>query len=185
MRARCSSPRGTPRVRASVAAVLALLLASGAGGDPPAGDHRATDSERPPDCPGRRGPTATRPVDQGPSIAQPIAQPSAHQAPTPVWAKIGPYGFVWCYPARRPIERPAHAAPVAGYRARLFHMTECPRTPVGDRFAGLDHLITLMGHEGVKFDRATATSIDAGPDGIIASDDVVVIKINYPSGSVE
>jgi hypothetical protein len=67
----------------------------------------------------------------------------------------------------------------AGYRAEVFHMTDCPQNPVGDRFVGLDHLITLMGRQGLKFYQSVTETLVAGPEGIIAVDDTVVIKINY------
>ncbi|HUU98464.1 MAG TPA: DUF362 domain-containing protein [Phycisphaerae bacterium] len=69
--------------------------------------------------------------------------------------------------------------PPRGYRADVYHVTDCPQDPVGDRFPGLDNLLTLMGHEGLKFYQSPTESLLAGPDGIIAADDVVVIKINY------
>jgi len=69
--------------------------------------------------------------------------------------------------------------PPRGYRAEVYHVIDCPEDPVGDRFPGLDNLLTLMGHEGLKFYQSPNESLLAGPDGIIAADDVVVIKINY------
>jgi hypothetical protein len=69
--------------------------------------------------------------------------------------------------------------PPAGYEAEVFHVKDCPPDPDGDRFPGLDTLLRLMGENGVKIYRSTTASPLAGPDGIIASDDVVVIKINY------
>jgi uncharacterized protein (DUF362 family) len=67
----------------------------------------------------------------------------------------------------------------AEYRAKIFHVNECPEDPAGDRFVGLDNLLALMGHKGVKFYESATQSLTAGPGGIIASDDVVLIKINY------
>jgi uncharacterized protein (DUF362 family) len=72
-----------------------------------------------------------------------------------------------------------HAAAPLDYRAQVFRVTDCPQQPSGDRFIGLDNLLTLMGSEGLKFYRSAALSMLAGPDGIIATDDVVVVKINY------
>ncbi len=72
-----------------------------------------------------------------------------------------------------------HATAPADYRAQVFRVTDCPLDPVGDRFPGLDNLLTLMGSQGTKFYRSVASSGLAGPGGIIAADDVVVIKINY------
>jgi hypothetical protein len=50
---------------------------------------------------------------------------------------------------------------------------------VGDRFPGLDELLTIMGAQGTMFYRSATTSLRAVPDGIVAADDTVVIKINY------
>ena len=70
-------------------------------------------------------------------------------------------------------------APPADYRAEVFHVTDCPQDPVGDRFVGLDNLLRLMGREGLKFYQSPTVTPLSGPDGIIGSEDVVVIKINY------
>jgi hypothetical protein len=67
----------------------------------------------------------------------------------------------------------------ADYRAEVFHVTDCPPDPVGDRFPGLDSLLRLMGEHDRKFYRSTTVSPLSGPDGMIDRDDVVVIKINY------
>jgi hypothetical protein len=72
-----------------------------------------------------------------------------------------------------------HAMAPLDYRAQVFRVTDCPQDPVGDRFVGLDNLLTLMGSQGLKFYRSVTSSGLAGPGGIIAADDVVVIKINY------
>ena len=72
-----------------------------------------------------------------------------------------------------------HAMAPADYRAQVFRVTDCPQDPVGDRFPGLDNLLTLMGSRGQKFYRSASLTTLAGPAGIIAADDVVVIKINY------
>ena len=69
--------------------------------------------------------------------------------------------------------------PPADYLARVFHVSECPQDPAGDRFVGLDNLLSVMGREGLKFYRSASAALISGPDGIIAADDVVVIKINY------
>ena len=72
-----------------------------------------------------------------------------------------------------------HLAAPADYRAEVFRVTDCPQDPVGDRFVGLDNLLTLMGSQGLKFYQSPSPSMLGGPDGIIAPDDVVVVKINY------
>ncbi len=73
-------------------------------------------------------------------------------------------------------------APTADYRAKVFHVSECPEDPVGERFVGLDNLLALMGWAGVKFYESQDSSLVGGPQGIIAADDVVIIKINYQWG---
>jgi len=69
--------------------------------------------------------------------------------------------------------------PPRGYQAQLFHVTDCPQDPASDRFVGLDNLLATMGREGLKlYDSPTETPA-GGPGGIVATDDVVIIKINY------
>ena len=70
--------------------------------------------------------------------------------------------------------REVPAAPV-DYRAQVFRVTDCPQQPSGDRFLGLDNLLALMGSRGLKFYRSPSFSTLAGPDGIIAADDVVIV----------
>jgi uncharacterized protein (DUF362 family) len=77
------------------------------------------------------------------------------------------------------------AAPIAlldpspDYRAQVFHVSSCPQEPVGDHFPGLDGLIDLMATKGLKFYQSSTVDALAGPDGLIAANDVVVVKINY------
>jgi uncharacterized protein (DUF362 family) len=70
-------------------------------------------------------------------------------------------------------------APPLEYRAQLYHVTGCPQDPAGDHFVGLSNLVGVMGRGGLKFYESAAASPVAGPDGVVASNDVVVIKINY------
>jgi hypothetical protein len=86
---------------------------------------------------------------------------------------------LWGYMSRADAYRGPLLAPPGDYRAQVFHQTGCAPDPVGDHFPGLDDLLELMGGHGLKLHRSPTTSLTAGPDGIIASDDVVVIKINY------
>jgi hypothetical protein len=69
--------------------------------------------------------------------------------------------------------------PPPGYRAQVYDIQDCPHDPVGDRFLCLDDLVEMMGAHGLKLYRSDLASMIAGPDGIIGSDDVVVIKVNY------
>jgi hypothetical protein len=65
------------------------------------------------------------------------------------------------------------------YRAQLFHVSGCPEDPTGERFPGLDVLMKRLGSAGIKLHDSATTTPYAGPGGIVGSDDVVVIKINY------
>lgn len=94
-----------------------------------------------------------------------------------LFATVGLWGFLSSSDAT--MAKTTHLAPPAGYRAQIYHVTDCPQQPVGDRFPGLDNLLTLMGREGLKFYRSENHGPLSGPDGIIAADDVVVLKINY------
>ncbi len=69
--------------------------------------------------------------------------------------------------------------PPVDYRAKIYQVTDCPQDPIGERFVGVDNLINLMGREGLKLFRSETESLVSGPDGIVSSDDVVVVKINY------
>lgn len=130
---------------------LVLLATAAAWGAP-----------RPGDCPGMRHDVAGAP-DPPPRLVR---------------FRAVPYGYLQGYAAAEQAAPPPRA-PRADYRAQVFHMTYCPQTPDGDRFTGLDDLIALMGHEGLKFYRSPTATMESGPAGIIGPDDVVVIKINY------
>jgi hypothetical protein len=162
-----------------LAAAMTLTCAGAVGAtivDPPDPEHAdEPGGEPPPACPGQSM------HDAGASDRATMEHPflARHPEPTLVRFRVVPYGVFWGYAERAsPPPVPAgHASPE--YRAALYHMTECPQAPVGDHCVGLDQLITLMGHEGLKFYRSATVTMESGPDGIIATDDVVVVKINY------
>lgn len=89
---------------------------------------------------------------------------------------------LWSYLSRTDAYTGPLLDPPRDYTAQVFHETRCPEDPVGDHFPGLDDLIEMMGGHGLKFYESSIPSLTAGPDGIIASDDVVVVKINYQWG---
>ncbi len=128
------------------------------------------------DCPGSENRLAA--VAPG---ASHIARSADWVGPLPLdWVAADPSsGMLSSYRTPGHNERVPDIGLAGEYRAQVYHLTDCPQDPVGDRFVGLDYLITQMGHEGLKFYRSDNTSIDAGPGGIIGADDVVVIKINY------
>jgi len=103
---------------------------------------------------------------------------------TPQGAAIAVAGLLvtfglWSYLSRADAYQGPELDPPQNYTARIFHETGCPQDPVGDHFTGLDRLIEKMGAQGLKFYESSIPSLTAGPEGIIAADDVVVIKINY------
>ncbi|MCA9728868.1 MAG: DUF362 domain-containing protein, partial [Candidatus Eisenbacteria bacterium] len=69
--------------------------------------------------------------------------------------------------------------PPLDYRAQVFHVDQCPQDPAVDRLVGLDNLLVTMARQGLKLYRSSSESALAGPDGVVAADDVVLIKINY------
>jgi hypothetical protein len=63
----------------------------------------------------------------------------------------------------------------------IFHIAQIPSLPFtgGDNHhAGVDALLTLMADQGLPFFRSAAAAPLAGPSGMIAADDVVLIKVN-------
>ena len=90
-------------------------------------------------------------------------------------------GFDATAPPTAAAPAPAPAAPAGTdeYRAQVFVASNCPQDLAGDRFPGLDTLVETMGAGGLKFYKSAVTSLTAGPGGIIAPADVVIIKINY------
>lgn len=94
-------------------------------------------------------------------------------------AGVGLALFTWGHLSRADYSLAPDLAPLADYRAQVFHKTACAQDPVGDRFPCLDDLIEMLGGQGLKFYKSTTASLVAGPAGVLAANDVVVIKINY------
>jgi len=65
-------------------------------------------------------------------------------------------------------------------RNALFQVTQIPANAftTGNRHAGIDTLVKLMGQNGLKFYRTTVPGAENGTNGLIAADDVVLIKVN-------
>ncbi len=93
-------------------------------------------------------------------------------------ASLGSWGYLSSVEAQPAKRLPALEVPT-DYRAQVFHAFDCPAEPVTDRFPCVDTLLELMGQHGLKFYRSTVVSDVSGPDGILAADDVVIVKINY------
>jgi hypothetical protein len=61
----------------------------------------------------------------------------------------------------------------------LFWVTDIPeKMENGNYHSGIDGLLNLMGNNGLKFYRSSDESNESGPLGMIASNDVVLIKVN-------
>ena len=62
----------------------------------------------------------------------------------------------------------------------VFHVSQIPDNALtgGNHHLGVDALIRLMGENGLKFYRSAQSGVDRGPDGLIAPEDVVLLKVN-------
>ena len=66
-------------------------------------------------------------------------------------------------------------------QSKIFQVARIPGLPFtqgGNRHAGVDALLSLLGSQGLKFFRSSQAGELSGPGGIIAVDDVVLIKVN-------
>jgi uncharacterized protein (DUF362 family) len=70
--------------------------------------------------------------------------------------------------------------PPAEGASALFRVNTIPADPFtsGNRHSGVDTLLKLMGQNGLKFYRTAVAGTENGTNGLIASDDVVLIKVN-------
>jgi hypothetical protein len=82
--------------------------------------------------------------------------------------------------AVRLIGKHAARAP-ADYRATVY-VVEDAGGPEGDHHGGIDELVSCMGAAGLKLYRSSTTGPEAGPEGLIGADDVVLVKINQQWG---
>ncbi len=103
---------------------------------------------------------------------------------TPIRAAVAVVGLIataalWGYLSQADAYAGPQLTAAVEYRAQVFHSAGNSAGTMGDRFANLDNLIEIMGGQGLKFYETSTTSLTAGPDGIIAANDVVIVKINY------
>jgi Domain of unknown function (DUF362) len=84
--------------------------------------------------------------------------------------------FAACEPAAGPEPPPP---PVEG-ASPFFRVNAIPADPFtsGNRHSGVDTLFKLMGQNGLKFYRTSIAGTENSANGLIASDDVVLIKVN-------
>ena len=59
-----------------------------------------------------------------------------------------------------------------------IYFVRSARGNLKDSFGGVDDLISLMGVSGLKLHRTAYASVTSAPEGLIAHDDVVLIKVN-------
>jgi len=81
-----------------------------------------------------------------------------------------------CLSAIPPFPRKASAQALES--SELFWVTDIPEMIIDNYHPGIDGLLTLMGTNGLKFFRSQTETNESGLLGIIASDDVVLIKVN-------
>jgi uncharacterized protein (DUF362 family) len=89
---------------------------------------------------------------------------------------MGAGGAMLLFP---PWAKPLAADPAAV--SSIFHVERIPGNPFVEgthRHAGVEALLTLMHDQGLSFYRSAAPASLAGPEGMIAADDVVLIKVN-------
>lgn len=67
--------------------------------------------------------------------------------------------------------------PPENYHADVYFVRDARGTNDAG-FGGVDDLVTLMGTLGTKLHQTAYTTLTSGPNGIIESDDVVLIKVN-------
>jgi uncharacterized protein (DUF362 family) len=70
--------------------------------------------------------------------------------------------------------------PPAQTTSPLFRVSQIPNQAIsgGDRHVGVDALFDLMGRNGLKFYRTASAGTANGANGLIAADDVVLLKVN-------
>ncbi len=63
-------------------------------------------------------------------------------------------------------------------RSQIYTVSNCPVPTGEDHHEGLDALLDLMGYKGVRLYKSDTETIDSSPYGLIARDDVVLVKVN-------
>jgi len=66
----------------------------------------------------------------------------------------------------------------AGDRSQVFRVDNCPVHDGQLRHVGVDALLHLLSANGTKFYKTAASGDLNGPNGLIAADDVVILKVN-------
>lgn len=85
--------------------------------------------------------------------------------------------FAGCQQSSNPLPTPT-PTPLAD--SPLFRVSQIPDQALGagNRHSGVDALLDLMGRNGLKFFRTASVNMESGANGLIAADDVVLLKVN-------
>jgi len=75
---------------------------------------------------------------------------------------------------------PTSEPPPTETTSPLFRVSQIPNQAIsgGNRHSGVDALLDLMGRNGLKFYRTSSAGTENGANGLIAADDIVLIKVN-------
>lgn len=86
---------------------------------------------------------------------------------------------LWGKLDRMPYLKPASPAPEVPGQSAVFRVDGVAK-PTWEKpyHAGVDALLTLMGEKGLKLLRSSSETTMSGPEGIVASNDTVLLKIN-------
>lgn len=86
---------------------------------------------------------------------------------------------LWGVLDKMPYLKPTPPAPEVPGQSAVFRVDGVPKPAWEMSYhAGVDALLTLMGEKGLKFFRSSSETIMSGPEGIVASNDMVLLKIN-------
>lgn len=66
----------------------------------------------------------------------------------------------------------------AGAKSPVFRVNNCPVHDGRLRHVGVDAMLHLLSTNGTKFYKSRKNGVLCGPDGVIAADDVVLLKVN-------
>jgi hypothetical protein len=69
-------------------------------------------------------------------------------------------------------------AEIVGAKSQVFRVNGCPVHDGELRHVGVDAMLHLLSDNGIKFYKTASSSTLSGPDGLIAADDVVMLKVN-------
>ncbi|MFZ2023873.1 MAG: DUF362 domain-containing protein [Terracidiphilus sp.] len=69
-------------------------------------------------------------------------------------------------------------AEITDAKSQVFRVNDCPHHDGQLRHVGMDAMLHLLSGNGIKFYKTASSSAMSGPAGLIAADDVVMLKVN-------